>query len=388
MVELEPRAPLDVAGEQPSEEGLPRIPWAEIAFLVVGVRLLLTVIAAMGASVVKGSNVTGSPQAFLLEPWRYFDALRFITIASHGYGADPLNTAYLPLYPLAIRLGAVLTLGHYLTAALLVSNLACLGAMGLLWRWIAGIFDRTVAWRAVILILLFPDGFFLFGAYSESLFLLLSAGCLLAIRTDRLLLAGGLATLATLTRVQGLMLLAPLFFATLRSWPRASERLTAVISLLLAPLMLLIYQQVLVARLGGGDVATTLRDRWHIMLQPPWQTLRQYIDLIRSPAWHLIDSPQANYVMLWDLTIALVVLGALCLGARRLGLELTVFGLLSWTIALSRWYSTGRYMLAVIPFFLVVALWARGSRLRWVATVSLVLLVFFTAEFAQGSWID
>jgi hypothetical protein len=373
---------------QAEVEGLPRIPWPEITFLVVGVRLLLTVVAAMGASLVKGSNVTGSPQAFLLEPWRYFDALRFIRIASQGYAVDPLNTAYLPLYPLAIHLVAFLTLGHYLTAALLVSNLACLGAIGLLWQWVAGIFDRTVAWRAVILLLLFPDGFFLFGAYSESLFLLLSAGCLLAIRTDRLLLAGGLAALAILTRVQGLMLLAPLFFAAARCWPQASKRPVAVISLVLAPVTLFVYQQILGARLGGGDVATTLRERWHITLQPPWQTLRQYIDLIRSPQWHLFDSPQANYVMLWDLTIALVVLGALCLGARRLGLELTVFGLLSWTIALSRWYSTGRYMLAVIPFFLVVALWAKGRRLRWVATVSLVLLVFFTAEFAQGSWID
>jgi hypothetical protein len=92
--------------------------------------------------------------------------------------------------------------------------------------------------------------------------------------------------------------------------------------------------------------------------------------------------------MLWDLTIALLVLGILCVGSRRLGAELTLFGLVSWTIALSRWYSTGRYMLAVIPFFIVLGMWARGSRMRWVSTVSLVLLVFFTMEFAQGSWID
>jgi len=77
------------------------------------------------------------------------------------------------------------------------------------------------------------------------------------------------------------------------------------------------------------SVAATLRERWHITLQPPWQTLRQYVDVIRLPRWHLFHSPQANYVMLWDLIIALVVLSALCAGFRRLGAELTVFGLVS-----------------------------------------------------------
>jgi hypothetical protein len=387
MVDVQVETP-DQARQAAAVDVPPQIPWFELALLVLGIRVLLTLVAAEGATLVAGGNAGGSLQALLLDPWRHFDALRFITIASQGYGTDPLNTAYLPLYPLAIRLVAVFTAGHFLTAALLVSNCACVGAMGLLWRWVAWRFDRALAWRTVTLLLLFPDSFFLFGAYSESLFLLLSAACLLAIRSDRLILAGALAALATLTRVQGLMLLAPLLFAAARCWRRPRERMGAALAVALAPVTLLGYQKVLTARLGGGDVASTLRDRWHITLQPPWQTLRQYIDVIRSPRWHLFHSPEANYVMLWDLTIALLVLGVLCAGSRRLGAELTLLGLVSWTIALSRWYSTGRYMLAVIPFFIVVGMWARGSRMRWISTVSLVLLVFFTMEFAQGSWID
>jgi hypothetical protein len=45
-------------------------------------------------------------------------------------------------------------------------------------------------------------------------------------------------------------------------------------------------------------------------------------------------------------------------------------------------------MLAVLPFFIAVAIWADGRRLRRVTTASLILLVFFTSEFAQGNWVD
>src|SRR5262249_53784288 len=114
----------------------------------------------------------------------------------------------------------------------------------------------------------------------------------------------------------------------------------------------------------------------------------QYVSVIRSPRWHLIHSPDANYVMLWDLSIGLLVLAVLVLSARRLGLDLTLFGLAAWCFAMSRWYSTGRYMLAGLPFFVALGLWAEGRRLRWVVTCSLMLLVFFTSEFVQGSWVD
>jgi hypothetical protein len=45
-------------------------------------------------------------------------------------------------------------------------------------------------------------------------------------------------------------------------------------------------------------------------------------------------------------------------------------------------------MLAVLPAFIVVALWLNDSRLRRLAWFAIPLLFFFTAEFAQGNWID
>ena len=45
--------------------------------------------------------------------------------------------------------------------------------------------------------------------------------------------------------------------------------------------------------------------------------------------------------------------------------------------------------LGILPFFLALALWAETPRrFRWLSTASLALLVFFTSQFVQNSWID
>ena len=61
--------------------------------------------------------------------------------------------------------------------------------------------------------------------------------------------------------------------------------------------------------------------------QTPWQTVWEYITVIRSPKWHLFHSPQYNYILLWYLLIALFALGVLLASWRRLGWELTLFGM-------------------------------------------------------------
>jgi hypothetical protein len=151
---------------------------------------------------------------------------------------------------------------------------------------------------------------------------------------------------------------------------------------------LAVYQKVLIDAIHSSDMLDTFQHKWHITLQAPWQTIWQYVTLIRSPQWHLINSPKANYVMLWDLLIAMLVLVVLMLSVRRLGSDVALYGVASWCFGMSRWYSTGRYMLAVLPFFVAVALWAEGKRERRITMASMIFLVFLTAEFAQGNWVD
>lgn len=365
-----------------------RTPWPQLALAVLGLRVLLSAIALGTVWALPGARGAGT-RGLLLEPWRHFDAIWFTRIAAHGYGHGDLSTAYMPLYPLLIRCASVLTGGHLLTAALLVSNLSCLAASGLIWRWVADLYDGQVAWRTVALLLLFPDAFFLLGVYSESTFLLFSAGTLLALGRGRWLLAGTLATLATLTRLQGLVLVVPILIA---AWPHRRETqavVTVLIASALPPLGSWLYQRLLFRAVGGGDLLHTFRDQWNIPIQAPWQTIWRYVTVIRSPQWSMFHSHLYNYVMLWDLAIAILGLLVLALSWQRLGPALSLYGLAGWCFMMTRWYSTGRYTLAILPLFLALALWTETPRrFRWLSTASLALLVFFTTQFVQNSWID
>lgn len=367
--------------------GIAAVPWAEIVVVVACFRLLVSLAAAFSYLRYAGPGQPTGLLPTLLEPWRQFDALRFTTIAAHGYGTDSLNTAYMPLYPLLIRMGSLATFGHYLSAALVISNLVCIPALGLFWRWVADRFDTRVAWRTIAVLLIYPDSFYLLGAYSESLFLALCAAALLAIERKRLGLAGLLALLATLTRLQGLVLCLPILLS-LRDERQPRVLLTGLGAATIPAAGLLLYQKLLSTWLGGGAILTSFQQKWHIALLPPWATIGKYITVIRSPQWHFVSSPTANYVQLWDLIAALLFLAVVLVSARRLGLDLTLFGLAAWCFGMSRYASTGRYMLAVLPAFIGAALWLEGRRLSWLAWVFVPILFIFICKFAQGSWVD
>jgi hypothetical protein len=373
----------------PGGRGSPAIPWPRLLAAVAALRLGVSAIGV--TEVLAGTGGRSSPglAGLLLDPWRHFDAVWFTQIAAHGYGFSPLSTAYMPIYPLLIRLAAVITGGHYLLAALLISNLSLVAAVGLIWRWTAECFSPRVAWRMVLLILVYPDAFFLVGAYSESTFLALSAGCLLALRRGRLASAGALAALATLTRLQGLVLVVPIALSLHPRTATRAELARGTGAILLPGLAFLGYERILAVTLHAGNVLTTYSQHWHIALQTPWQTIQQYLSVIRSPRWSFLHSNQYNYIMLWDLLIALFALGVLCLGLRRAGGRLTLFGLAGWSFLMTRWYSTGRYILGVPPYFLILALWATSrTRLRILVLPSLILLAFYTMQFAHNSWVD
>lgn len=142
--------------------------------------------------------------------WETADALWYLRIGSAGYSAADGSGAFFPLYPILIRVVGVLTGGHWLLAAYLVSNLSLIGALFLLYKLTALEFSDSMARKAVLYLCAFPTGFFLFAPYSESLFLVLAIGALYAARTRRWWLAALCGLLAALSRSPGVLLALPL----------------------------------------------------------------------------------------------------------------------------------------------------------------------------------
>src|SRR3954463_1757821 len=171
----------------------------------------------------------------LAGPAARWDSAWYLGIAEHGYG--PKGTpAFFPLYPLLVRagswvVGSPLLAGALISLACLVAGLAAvhelarleLGADAARWTVIA------LAWS--------PMSFFLSAVYSESLFLALSAGALLAARREAWWWAGALGGLAAATRSAGVVLLVPLALLAWREGPRVGP----LLALALVPAGLLAY---------------------------------------------------------------------------------------------------------------------------------------------------
>lgn len=178
--------------------------WQSAVAAWVGQRLLIGALVALWQALLGGFSL-----AAFYRVWGLFDGIWYSLIARYGYHILP-EASFFPLYPLLMRLTAPLVGGHVTLAGILLANGCSLAAFVLLGRLVERESGARIARRTLLYYALFPSGLFFMTAYTEGLFLLLSVGAFLAMRQRRWLLCGALVALATLTRAQGALLLAPL----------------------------------------------------------------------------------------------------------------------------------------------------------------------------------
>lgn len=144
----------------------------------------------------------------VFSPWLRWDTVFFAQITRLGYAEGPGSASFHPLYTLLAR-WLWQTGADPLAALWLIGSLAALGFFVLFYAYEKRIRPPEQAGVSLLLLALFPASFILFAPYTESLFLLLAAGCLYALERKSPLLAGSLAFLAALTRQQGVFLFLP-----------------------------------------------------------------------------------------------------------------------------------------------------------------------------------
>ena len=106
-------------------------------------------------------------------------------------------------------------------------------ALALLVALTVPLLGRDIAVRSAALLALFPFSAAFSMAYAESLFFVLALGAFLAVARGRPAIAGLLLALATLTRLQGVVLLIPLLWLL---WERERRPRPMWIALLLGPI--------------------------------------------------------------------------------------------------------------------------------------------------------
>ena len=175
--------------------------WLAVALVSLGLHYLMLLLASVFLSGGLDFRHVGQ---LLLDRWTQpGDATRYLDIAAHGYvteGENAINLVFYPLYTLLMRLvGAVTGLE---AAGLLISQLSYAGASVLLYELILLDGDSRCAWDGVLILALYPFSMFVMGIFTEGLFLLLTLGCLYALRKRRFAPAGCVGFLAALTRAQ------------------------------------------------------------------------------------------------------------------------------------------------------------------------------------------
>lgn len=100
--------------------------------------------------------------------WQRWDTVYYQTIVEKGYVTEK-SSAFFPLYPLTAKILSRLTGLGSLECLYLVSTLAYLAAIVLLYALIKEKFNSTIARRSVMALAVFPSSFFFLALYPQGL---------------------------------------------------------------------------------------------------------------------------------------------------------------------------------------------------------------------------
>lgn len=316
--------------------------------------------------------------------WQRFDTLWYLKIATQGYSPALGDIHFPPLYPVLIRAVGTLLLGNYLLAALLISNVAYFLGLLYFFRLVAQEFDTDVAKRSILYLAIFPTAFFFLAGYAESLFLLFAVASFHQMRRGSWLWAGFWGFLATLTRLQGLVLIFPLLYEYLKR--RSLRRLGRDgLALTLIPTSLAIYLGLRVL-VGGTPFLPTAEPTLYAHLAPPWENVLYSLHTLVSGRFHQADL--FNFLSLCLFATIII------LSWRALPLSYNIYmvaGLVLLTLRVVETQplnSLSRYVLGLFPAFIFLGIAGRRPMVnRLIVYPSLALLIYLCGQFAIWGWV-
>lgn len=399
------------AGE-PDTTSHPAVAWRKVLVISLSMWLVTRLLFAVFTyfAVLTVGKHGGVPASTLLNSWDQWDTVWYVRIAQQGY-VTPSTTAFFPLYPLLIGAVAFLLGGaHQLFAALLVSNLAALGAFFGLGLLAAGEGGTEESVRHTIRVTAaFPFAFFLTAAYSESLFIAVAVFALVCARRGRWYGAALCAFLAGLTRSAGVVLIAPLLWEygsqhgwwhreTWSSrgawrWMLTLQTIREVAMLIAAvPLAFGLYLVFLWRRFGDPFIFLKVEDAiWHRQSWPLWRTIPTAVvyPFTQPP----FSFEQASAFI--DLGVLLACLLLIVAMVRRLPFSLTLYTICVVYFAVATpaaWFnyivSARRYVLPAAPIYLLLGRWS--ARRPWLdfllVSGGFLLQGIFAYAFLHGDW--
>lgn len=316
--------------------------------------------------------------------WAQWDGGYYYNIAKSGYSTLE-DFAFFPLYPILIKIISLIISLDILFLGLLISNLAFLIFLYLLYKLVNLRFNKKIARTTIITLLFFPTTFYAVALYSESIFLMLVVSAFLTLWQKKYLMASVAISLASLTRGAGVFLIISLIYSYLSHINFALKKVnTKMLHLVPSVLGIALYMIYLAATTNDPFKFLNVQDLWQRSITDPVSTIASYL-------WSLLTM-QAQPINVWlDLGFTLLFLTVLILGARKIPSSLWIFSMFAILIpsATGTLTSMPRYLLSSLGAFIIIGqfLEERPKLKIPIWTISILLQIFFAVRFINGYWV-
>ncbi|MBI3912993.1 MAG: hypothetical protein HY327_02170, partial [Chloroflexi bacterium] len=276
--------------------------------------------------------------------------------------------------------------------AIVISNAALVGVFYLLFQLARDLTDAASATRAVAYLAIFPTAFFLFAPYTESLFLFLTLAAFHDATRARWARASIWGALAALTRLQGVLLIVPLFYLWWKSGNAHAHKArhyaicNTYYALRLAPLALIPISTLAFLAFTNLALVSAYQSQLSARFVLPWENLAASLALIAQGGAGITDGLNLLATILFALMLVPVW--------KQLPREYFLFAALMFLAPLFRMTTTQplvsmtRYALALFPVWIV---WGKWGAHAWVNRAmvypSLALLLFLSAQFFLWGWV-
>lgn len=372
--------------------------WAEVLAPYLTHQMLFLMVASIAIAIIPeyaGNSypIWHSGSVPLVDAsWRW-DGQWYWSIAQNGYqmASDGYsNVAFFPLYPLLIRLGtAAFGQSSIALVGALMPRLAFAIALLFVYRLASIELGQDNAARVSFYLALYPAAMFFSAAYPESLFLLFSAAAFYYARRRGFWLAAFCCVVASLTRLQGLLLAIPLIYELYRNGllRRPNPKL---LSLLLVPIGTVIFMAYLWSSFGDPLAFLQAQRAWLRAPAMPYDTVWRAVTMV----WVGEPDPTRRVMGTINTLATLVCLGLSIVCLKRYRLSYGLYAAASLLLPLLSpvpdmpTVSMARFAAVVFPCFFVVG---ELGGLRQVNNIVLGtfggLFAVLTALFVNWYWV-
>lgn len=327
---------------------------------------------------------------FLQSVWANFDGANYLEIAKVGYQYP--YYAYFPLLPLTIFLGHLFFKIPALSTAIILNNTANLLSLLILYKLTLADYNKNIALKTALFLIVFPLSFYYSAIYTESLFFLFSLLCFYAARKSRWGLASVFGFLAGLTRLVGLVL----FFGLVIEWwwqNRSSGKnliknffTQKIYMLLLIPFGLIAYGLYLQIFHGDFWLFQKAMEPWgQADFINPLQTVFRYLKII-----FLASKNYPYFIAILELVsfIFYIFLSLYVLLKSRLSYGVWMIVSLLIPTFTGTLQSMPRYILHLFPAFIALSLIFKTRKsFIFVSVISLILQFILVVLFTRGYFV-